>query len=81
MKSHETPPATTVPTAKPALKKEYNKVTCDMCGVLLFENNLKQHILTEHTHETHKCDLCDYTANTKLKVGFCLDGSTPKIKQ
>lgn len=67
MKSHETQHIN-VSVAKPTPKKEYNRVTCDMCGVLLFENNLKQHILTEHTHETHKCDLCDYTANTKLKV-------------
>ncbi len=70
MKSHETQHIN-VSVAKPTPKKEYNRVTCDMCGVLLFENNLKQHILTEHTHETHKCDLCDYTANTKLKVRIC----------
>ena len=77
MKSHETQHIN-VSVAKPTPKKEYNRVTCDMCGVLLFENNLKQHILTEHTHETHKCDLCDYTANTKLKVRICLGGWTSK---
>jgi len=44
------------------------RVPCDICGVLLLEQCVKQHILQVHSTEVHKCDLCDYVANTKYKV-------------
>ena len=67
MKSHEAPENIPVPLT--TFRKEFNtQVPCDMCGLLLFENKLKSHKLTKHTHETHNCDLCNYTANNKVKV-------------
>eukprot|EP00088_Acartia_fossae_P054965 TRINITY_DN6367_c0_g1_i11.p1 TRINITY_DN6367_c0_g1~~TRINITY_DN6367_c0_g1_i11.p1 ORF type:complete len:628 (-),score=168.56 TRINITY_DN6367_c0_g1_i11:200-2083(-) len=49
-------------------REEVVKVPCDICGVFLQEKSLKHHKLNDHSEEKIKCDLCDYTANSKYKV-------------
>jgi len=44
------------------------KVACDICGILVLEVSLKQHIDGVHSTEVLKCDLCDYSANSKVKI-------------
>jgi len=49
-------------------KTSIAKVPCDICGVFMLEKSLKHHHLNDHSEEIIKCDICDYTANSKYKV-------------
>jgi len=50
------------------LNQETNRAPCNICGVLILLSSLESHISQVHSTEVHKCDVCDFTANTKLKV-------------
>eukprot|EP00088_Acartia_fossae_P024070 TRINITY_DN2504_c2_g1_i3.p1 TRINITY_DN2504_c2_g1~~TRINITY_DN2504_c2_g1_i3.p1 ORF type:complete len:616 (+),score=167.97 TRINITY_DN2504_c2_g1_i3:81-1928(+) len=61
MKLHET---------KVEDSSEVNRIPCDICGHLLRANSMYSHMLHVHSSEVHKCDVCDFTTNTKPKLNI-----------
>eukprot|EP00088_Acartia_fossae_P024071 TRINITY_DN2504_c2_g1_i4.p1 TRINITY_DN2504_c2_g1~~TRINITY_DN2504_c2_g1_i4.p1 ORF type:complete len:580 (+),score=150.99 TRINITY_DN2504_c2_g1_i4:1-1740(+) len=49
---------------------EVNRIPCDICGHLLRANSMYSHMLHVHSSEVHKCDVCDFTTNTKPKLNI-----------
>jgi len=48
-------------------KKEQEKVSCDLCGVMISANSMKTHMFSKHGGlKDLKCELCSFVTNSKI---------------